>query len=123
MIESFKDLFVWQKAMDFAEEVYNLSKFFPKEELYALTNQIHRAVVSIPSNIAEGKGRNSLAEYLHFLAVAQGSLAEVETQILLAIRFGYITKTDSEKALAQRDEISRMLVSLRYKLSHPTPVT
>jgi four helix bundle protein len=108
--------------MDLADEVYKLSKQFPKEEMYALTSQIRRAVVSIPSNIAEGKGRHAKAEYLHFLSIAQGSLAEVETQIFLAIRFGYITKELSVKAFEISGEISRMLSSLRNKLSS-TPLT
>jgi len=123
MIESYKDMIVWQKAMDFADEVYRLSKFFPKEELYSLTNQVRRAVVSIPSNIAEGKDRRAIAEYLHFLSIAKGSLAEVETQLLLAIRFGYITDKQTEKAFQLREEISRMLTSLRSKLSSLKPET
>lgn len=118
MIDSYRDLIVWQKAMDFADEVYSLSKHFPKEEMYALTSQIRRAVVSIPSNIAEGKGRHAIAEYLHFLSIAQGSLAEVETQIFLAIRFGYITKELSIKAFEVSGEVSRMLSSLRSKLGN-----
>lgn len=116
MIESYRDLVVWQKAMDLAEEVYVLCKLMPKDELYGLVNQFHRAVVSIPSNIAEGFGRHSTAEYLHFLSVTNGSLAEVETQLLLAIRFGYIVSSQSEKALSLRLEISKMLASLRRKL-------
>jgi four helix bundle protein len=123
MIESFKDLIVWQKAMDFADEVYRLTKLFPKEELYSLTNQIRRAVVSIPSNIAEGKDRHAIAEYLHFLSIAKGSLAEVETQLLLAVRFGYITEAQAGEAFQLREEISRMLVSLRSKLSPLKPDT
>ncbi len=123
MIESHKDLIVWQKAMELAEEVYRLAKNFPREELYALTDQIHRAVVSIPSNIAEGKNRHSVSEYLHFLSIARGSLAEVETQILLAIRFGYINQSQADKALGLREEISRMLAAMRTKLSAVKPVT
>jgi four helix bundle protein len=123
MIESYKDLIVWQKAMDFADEVYKLTKLFPKEELYSLTNQIRRAVVSIPSNIAEGKDRHAINEYLHFLSIAKGSLAEVETQLLLAIRFGYITEQQAGNALSLRSEISRMLVALRTKLSPLKPET
>ena len=108
---------MWQKAMDYTVEVYQLSKLFPKDEQYGLVPQIRRAAVSIPSNIAEGKGRRARAEYLHFLAIANGSLAETETQILLAIRLGYIIQEQAEKAMKLRDEISRMISSLRYKLS------
>ena len=116
MIESYRDLVVWQKAMDLAEEVYKLCKLIPKDEQYGLTSQLRRAAVSIPSNIAEGFGRRSTAEYMHFLSVANGSLAEVETQLLLAIRFEYIFSAQSEKALSLRLEISKMLASLRRKL-------
>lgn len=116
MIENYKDLIVWQKAMDLADEVYRLTKAFPHEEKYALTDQLHRTVVSIPSNIAEGKGRTSLAEYLHFLSIAKGSLYEVETQLLLAIRFAYISKERAQKALDLREEISKMLSALITKL-------
>jgi len=116
VIDSYKDLIVWQKAMDLVLEVYSLTKLFPKEELYGLTSQIRRAVVSIPSNIAEGKGRHSKAEYLHYLSVANGSLAEVGTQLQLAIMIGYINETQAVKAIGLRGEISRMLSSLRTKL-------
>jgi len=123
MIASYRDLIVWQKAMDFADEVYKLTKLFPKEELYSLTNQVRRAAVSVPSIIAEVKDRHAIAEYLHFLSIAKGSLAEVETQLLLAIRFGYISKAQSEKVFELREEISRMLVALRSKLITLKPVT
>ncbi len=121
MLNSYKDLIVWPKAMDLAEEVYLLSKRFPKEEQFAFTNQIRRAVVSIPSNIAEGKGRNSKAEYLHFLSVANGSLSEVDTQLLLAVRIGYLDQHQVTKALNLREEVSRMLAALRTKLQDSTP--
>jgi four helix bundle protein len=93
IVQSYKDHIVWQKAMDYAIEVYQISKCFPKDELYGLTNQLRRALVSIPSNIAEGRSRNTKADYLNFLAIAQGSLAETETQIMIAIRLQYVTET------------------------------
>lgn len=99
LVKSYQDLIVWQKAMDLVVEIYNLTKKFPSEELFSLTNQIRRAVVSIPSNIAEGKGRNSKAEYLHFIAISQGSLAETETQILLAIRLKFITQAQAQSSI------------------------
>ncbi len=117
IIKSYKDLIVWQKAMDLAVEIYRLSKSFPKDELYCLTNQIRRAAVSIPSNIAEGKGRNSKAEYLHFISIAQGSLAETETQVLLAVRLNYITETQANMTIQLQNEISKMLATLRIKLA------
>jgi four helix bundle protein len=116
-IKSYKDLIVWQKSMDLAVEIYRLTKGFPQDELYSLTNQIRRAVVSIPSNIAEGKGRNSKAEYLHFLSIAQGSLAETETQIELAIRLSYVTELQANKSIQLHNEISKMLAVLYTKLS------
>lgn len=121
MLNSYKDLIVWQKAMDLAEEVYLLSKRFPKEEQFAFTYQIRRAVVSVPSNIAEGKGRTSKAEYLHFLSVANGSLSEVDTQLLLAVRIGYLDQHQVTEALNLREEVSRMLAALRTKLQDSTP--
>ncbi|HNX00498.1 MAG TPA: four helix bundle protein [Candidatus Cloacimonadota bacterium] len=117
MIQSYRDLIVWQKAMDYAFEVYQLSRKFPKEELYSLTNQIQRAAISIPSNIAEGKGRTSKAEFAHFISIALGSLAETETQILLSIRLQYITDNQAKLALNLREEISKMLVTLYLKLT------
>ena len=119
-IQTYKDLIVWQKSMALAEEIYKLSKAFPKEELYGLTSQLRRAVVSVPSNIAEGHARQSTAEFKNFLSIAQGSLAEVETQLLLAIRFHYLTLPQAANALSLREEISKMLASLRSKLS-PVP--
>lgn len=89
-VRSYKDLIVWQKAMDLVELVYHLTKLFPKDEQYGLSNQLRRAAVSIPSNIAEGQARNSTAEFRNFLSIARGSLAELETQLLIAERLNYI---------------------------------
>jgi len=89
-IKDFKDLIVWQKAMDLVVEVYNLVKKLPKEEQFALSDQMRRAVISIPSNIAEGRGRYSIKEYTHFLSVAKGSNAELETQLLLCVKINYL---------------------------------
>jgi four helix bundle protein len=114
--KTYKDLIVWQKAMDQAEEVHRLSRSFPKEEIYGLTSQIRRAAVSVPSNIAEGQARQSTAEFRNFLSIAHGSLAEVETQLLLAIRFEYLSKPQATEALSLREEVSKMLSSLRSEL-------
>ena len=116
-IKTYKELIVWQKAMDLAEAIHRLSKLFPKEELYGLTSQLRRAAVSVPSNIAEGQARQSTAEFRNFLSIAQGSLAEVETQLLLALRFEYLTQPQAASALALREEISKMLFALRSKLA------
>jgi len=85
-VRNYQELIVWQRAMDLVEEIYKATKEFPREELYALTSQIRRAAVSIPSNIAEGQGRRTTADFLRHLSIAYGSLREVETQALIARR-------------------------------------
>ena len=115
-ILGYRDLIVWQKAMDLAEMVYQMTAGYPKAETYSLTDQIRRAAVSIVSNIAEGKGRDSKPEYLHFLAIAQGSLTELETQLLLSVRLAYLQEQEAAKALSICDEIGRMLNKLRSQL-------
>ena len=110
--QNYRDLIVWQKAMDLVELVYRTSRCFPKDELYALTNQIRRAAVSIPSNIAEGQGRGGDPELLRFLRIAHGSLRELETQILIAQRLGYISVTDSAKSTEMAAEVGRLLNGL-----------
>ena len=112
MIKNYKDLLVWQKAMDLTVEVYRLVKFLPREETYALSDQMRRAVVSIPSNIAEGHGRNSTKEYVKFLFVARGSQAELETQLQICIRLKYFSKDEADVALSLCDELNRMLNGL-----------
>jgi len=102
--------------MELVELVYAATKSFPKEEQYGLTNQVRRAVVSIPSNIAEGQARKGSAEFKNFLSIASGSRAEVETQLLIANKLGYITKSDLDEALALSNEIKRMTHSLMSKL-------
>jgi four helix bundle protein len=104
------------KAMDLVENVYTASKLFPKEELYGLTGQIRRAVVSIPSNIAEGQGRKSSGDFARFLAIAYGSLREVETQIRIAERLGYLSKAESQDVLALASEVGRLLNGLSNSL-------
>ena len=107
----FKDLVVWQKAMKLVKEIYSLTKSFPADERYALTDQIRRAVVSIPSNIAEGSGRSSNADYGHFLAIARGSLYETMTQLQIAVDLGYISEVNPELD-ALINEVGRMLTSM-----------
>jgi len=115
-VQNYRDLIVWQKSMELVELVYAATKSFPKEEQYGLTNQVRRAVVSIPSNIAEGQARKGSAEFKNFLSIASGSRAEVETQLLIANKLGYITKSDLDEALALSNEIKRMTHSLMSKL-------
>jgi four helix bundle protein len=109
-VKSFNDLVVWQKSMDFVVSVYKLAKILPKDETYALSDQLRRAVVSIPSNIAEGSGRNSTKEYIQFLYIALGSACEVETQIIIAQRIGYIK--DTKEDIKNINEIKKMLNGL-----------
>ena len=109
-MRNFEELIVWQKAMEFAEAVYKIQRKLPREETYGLGDQIRRAVVSIPSNIAEGCGRETDADFQRFLSIARGSLFEVRTQLDLAVRLGYVKLP--EDTLLQVDEIGRMLNSL-----------
>ena len=116
MIKTFKDLLVWQEAMNLVEMVYLQTKNFPKEEMYGLTSQIRRAAVSISANIAEGNGRKSRKEYLHFLSIANGSLTELETHILIAERLNYLPKEISEQIQTQLKLVGRLLNALRKSL-------
>jgi four helix bundle protein len=119
-VQSYKDLIVWQKALDLVEIIYQVTKTFPKEELYGLTNQLRRAGVSIPSNIAEGHARSSTQEFHSFLSIARGSLGEVETQIIIAQRLGYLSKSQLDPILALQTEINKMTNGLMTKLV-PSP--
>ena len=98
--------------MDLAEIVYGLMAFLPKEEKYALCDQMRRAVISVPSNIAEGNGRMSIKEYVRFLGIARGSKSELETQLLLCVRLKYLSTAQIEPAMLLSDEIGKMLNSL-----------
>ena len=115
-INSYRDLTVWQLAMQLTEDVYRITSTFPNKEIYALTNQLQRAAVSIPSNLAEGHARSSTKDYLRFISIAMGSLAELETQIELSKRLGYIDQSKLGEMLAKADELGRMLQSLRKAL-------
>ena len=116
MVKTFKDLLVWQQALNLVEMVYLQTKTFPKEEIYGLTSQIRRAAVSIPANIAEGNGRQSRKEYLQFLSVANGSLTELETHILIAERLNFLTKEKSGKLQKQLQSVGKLLTLLRKSL-------
>ena len=107
-----KELLVWQKAMQLVVDVYNLIRLLPKEETYGLSDQMRRAAISIPSNIAEGNARSSQKDMVHFLYIAQGSRAELETQLELCELVGYISKERLEHVLMQTQEIGRMLSGL-----------
>lgn len=112
MLRSYRDLIVWQKAVELAVLIYRLTEGFPKREIYGLASQIRRAGVSVPSNIAEGYGRGSRKEYLQFLSIAQGSLKELETQTVLAQRLGYATVSQAERVLLDSEIVGKMLGGL-----------
>ncbi len=114
--KNFKDLVAWQKAMDLVEIVYRLTKLFPVDERFGLTSQLRRAAVSIPSNIAEGQGRNSISEFGRFLSIAYASLREVETQLLIAVRLEYVSQSDFQPVQELCDETGRILNGLMNSL-------
>ena len=111
-IQSYQDLQVWQKSMDLAEGVYRLVATFSRDEMYGMTSQLRRSAASIPANIAEGHGRELTGSFVQYLRMAQGSLKETETHLLLAKRVALTTDTASEPLLAPCDELGRMLRAL-----------
>ncbi len=114
----YRDLKVWEKAMNLTEGIYVITKGFPREELYGLTSQMRRAAVSIPSNIAEGQGRGSDREFARFLEIAHGSLAELDTQLLISLRLGYINSTKVKEIQNSMEEIGKMIRALIRKFRH-----
>lgn len=115
-IDSHRDLIVWQKAMDLAVEVYELTKCLPREETYRLTAQVTRSVASVPANIAEGHSRSTRRDYANFLAIAKGSLMETETFLMLAQRLGYVSEQRARCAMGLITEVSKMITTIRMKL-------
>ena len=117
---NYKELRVWQKSMDLTTKIYNLVKLLPKEETYALSDQMRRAAISIPSNIAEGQGRNSEKEYINFLSIARGSLWELETQLEICVRLGYVEQSIIADTLDLITEVSKMINGLSiFLMSKP----
>jgi four helix bundle protein len=114
---TYKDLAVWQKSMDMVRAIYTLTGALPQQELYGLSSQMRRSAVSVPSNIAEGQARNSPREFVHFLHIARGSLAELETQLRLCPMLGYIPEEGVRPCLDALDEITRMTVALIMAVS------
>lgn len=112
MVDSYRGLKVWQSAMDLAAECYEITRPFPREELFGLTSQIRRASSSVAANIAEGYGRDSKGDFVRFLRIAQGSLKETETHLLLAQRVGLLAGDVLERLLVRSDETGRMLRAL-----------
>jgi four helix bundle protein len=116
-VKNYKELILWQKAMDLVVIVYGLTDAFPKREMFGRTNQIRRAAVSVPSNIAEGQGRNSIGEFVHFLSIARGSLQELETQLLIAGRLKYSDEKAICELMTSIAEVARILNGLQNSLA------
>jgi four helix bundle protein len=116
VITNYRDLQVWRKALDWAEAIYRATGRWPREERFGLISQVRRSALSVASNIAEGAARRSTGEFLQFVGIAQGSLAEAETQLLLAQRLGYLAGRDASALLGAAAEISRMLAGLASSL-------
>jgi four helix bundle protein len=122
-IRSFRDLDVWNKAMDLVVEVYALTRGFPSDERYGLTSQMRRAALSVASNIAEGNGRSYRREYAHHVSIARGSLSELMTCLEIAQRLGYISRDVFRPLAVRLEEVSRMLLMLMRALNRPAQPT
>jgi len=116
-IRSYRDLLIWQKGMALAKQIYAMTRTFPGDERFGLTAQMRRAVVSVPSNIAEGQARHGQREFIQFLSHAEGSLAELDTQLALAVELGYCRPSDADTSVATITELQKMMASLRGKLT------
>jgi four helix bundle protein len=116
MVKGFEDLKVWQKSIDLTDLVYKIVKTFPKDELFGLVSQMKRSSVSVPSNIAEGCERNSTKEFLHFLSISRGSLAELYTQLYIASRNDLLKEDEFEQIKLLINDIGRMISGLQTKL-------
>ncbi len=115
-MQHYQQLLVWQKAMDLVVHCYEVTKTFPTEERYGLTSQIRRAGVSVPANIAEGHSRFHTKEFLNHLSIARGSLAELETELMISQRVGFLLPEQLDRLLVMSDEIGRMTAGLRQSL-------
>ncbi len=118
MISSFKDLLVWQEAMNLVVMIYQITSHFPRYEIFALTSQMNRAATSIPANISEGNGRYSTNDYLRFLSIANGSLRELETHLLIAERLNYVKRTQTEETFLKIEYVGKLLNGLRKSLEN-----
>jgi four helix bundle protein len=116
-MHNYKELKVWQKSMDLTVRIFEVTKAFPKEEMFGLTSQIRRAAVSIPSNIAEGAGRNSKKDFKNFLGITNGSACELETQLMIAHRVNFLDKADWASIQEQISEIQKMNWALMRSIS------
>ena len=114
---NYKDLLVWQKGITLVKHIYQVTQAFPAEERYGLTSQMRRAAVSVPSNIAEGQARHTTREFIQFVSHAEGSVAELDTQLIIAIELGYCRNGKAESTLQLVSELRKMLNALRRKLA------
>ncbi len=110
--QRYRDLVAWQKAMGVVSDVYELTRQWPREELFGLTSQLRRAIVSVPANIAEGQGRTGVNEFLHHLSIAQGSVCETETLLHIARRLSYVEQSALDPLLDQTEEVARLIGGL-----------
>jgi len=117
VIRSYRDLRVWQRGMDLVETIYVITQSFPKQEIYGITSQMRRAAVSIPANIAEGHSREHTKEFRNFLSVAQGSISELETELEIATRLGYLTSEQFNRLMTQVAGIAKQVRALREALA------
>ena len=117
-MHNFKELIVWQKSRSLVKDVYKLTQTFPSDEKFGLTQQIRRATVSIPSNIAEGSGRGTNNDFLHFIDIANGSAFEVETQLYLALDLEYISQTEFEDIITKLIDVERLIYNFKKSLSN-----
>ncbi len=116
MVRSHRDLVVWQRSIQLVKEIYRVSRYFPDTERYGLVSQLTRAAISVPANIAEGNARATRRDYAQFVSIARGSLAEVETYLIIAVELGYISSDEITALNQELDEIGRMLTALRIRL-------
>ncbi|MEW4526911.1 MAG: four helix bundle protein [Maioricimonas sp. JB045] len=115
-VRSHRDLIAWQKAIDLVEWCYQVTETFPRDEQFGLTQQLRRAAVSVPANIAEGKGRGASKEFVRYLAIANGSLTELDTHFVIAARLGYINEATLEEVVERIEEVGRIVTGLRKSL-------
>lgn len=115
-MHNFRELKVWQRSMNLAEDVYKITAGFPREEIYGLSSQLKRCAVSVPSNISEGAGRESNPQFKHFLEYSMGSCNEIQTQVELSVRFNYINKETGDKIIDEAGQVYRMIVAFYYTL-------
>ncbi|HWQ35688.1 MAG TPA: four helix bundle protein [Blastocatellia bacterium] len=119
-ISDYRDLLIWQKGIVLVRQIYELTSTFPQEEKFGLTSQMRRAAVSVPSNIAGGQARHTTGSFVQFLSVAEGSLAEPDTQLVIALELGHCSGKTAENSFALIVELRRMISSLRIRLSNRT---